>query len=156
MSDPYHYQTKQDLRCSLERLAREIFDHHTRGKKFEPKRSGAEWWVQVRGGATNKVNQKAENRPAKKSRTEKSPGSGETGDDDSDNARSGSARSGSSVPGDAQSGSSVPGIGFHWDKDEDLVDSTGVNVNPQISTVTYVTVSMYVCMCVRTLLIALG
>jgi hypothetical protein len=28
-------------------------------------------------------------------------------------------------------------IGFHWDKDEDLVDSHGLNVHPQVSTVTY-------------------
>eukprot|EP00911_Craspedida_sp_UC1_P001364 UC1_evm1s1029 len=28
-------------------------------------------------------------------------------------------------------------VGFHWDKDEDLLDETGVNVHPQLSTVTY-------------------
>lgn len=28
-------------------------------------------------------------------------------------------------------------IDLHWDKDEDLVDAQGINVHPQISTVTY-------------------
>ena len=31
------------------------------------------------------------------------------------------------------------GVSFHWDKDENLVDSYGVNIHPVISTVTYVT-----------------
>ena len=33
----------------------------------------------------------------------------------------------------------APGIGFHWDKDEDLLDSCGITLCPQISTVTYLT-----------------
>ncbi|EKX42119.1 hypothetical protein GUITHDRAFT_141584 [Guillardia theta CCMP2712] len=34
-------------------------------------------------------------------------------------------------------GDSKEDIGMHWDKDEDLVDSQGLNVHPQLSTVTY-------------------
>lgn len=30
-------------------------------------------------------------------------------------------------------------IGFHWDKDEELLDADGVNVHPYVSTVTYLT-----------------
>ena len=30
------------------RLAQEIFHFHTKGLTFDPKRSGAEWWVQIR------------------------------------------------------------------------------------------------------------
>ena len=37
-------------RCSLERLARAVFERHTKDACFDPERSGAEWWAQVRGG----------------------------------------------------------------------------------------------------------
>jgi hypothetical protein len=37
-------------RCALERLARAVFNQHTAGVDFDPERSGAEWWAQVRGG----------------------------------------------------------------------------------------------------------
>jgi hypothetical protein len=37
-------------RCSLERLARTIFERHTAGVAFDAASSGAEWWAQVRGG----------------------------------------------------------------------------------------------------------
>lgn len=32
-------------RCTLERLALEIFQHHTKGIEYNPQTSGAEWWV---------------------------------------------------------------------------------------------------------------
>lgn len=32
-------------------------------------------------------------------------------------------------------------IGFHWDKDEDLVDEQGLNVHPLVATITYLTAS---------------
>eukprot|EP00435_Cladocopium_sp_Y103_P037291 s1056_g9.t2 len=35
-------------RCLAERLAQEIFEFHAKGFAFDPKRSGAEWWVQIR------------------------------------------------------------------------------------------------------------
>lgn len=70
-------------RCTLERLAKHIFDLHA-VPPFDEKSSGAEWWVQVR-----------------------------------------------------QAKDTHETIGFHWDKDEDLVDQIGMNVHPQISTVTY-------------------
>lgn len=37
------------------------------------------------------------------------------------------------------SASASTSIGFHWDKDEELVDEAGFNVHPQLSTVTYLT-----------------
>jgi len=37
-------------RCLPERLAAEIFRHHTKGANFDPEKSGAEWWAQVRQG----------------------------------------------------------------------------------------------------------
>ena len=30
------------------RLAQEVFEFHAKGFAFDPKRSGAEWWVQIR------------------------------------------------------------------------------------------------------------
>ena len=35
-------------RCFAERLAMAVFRHHTVGCRFDPARSGAEWWAQVR------------------------------------------------------------------------------------------------------------
>lgn len=35
-------------RCTLEQLAHDIFAHHTASLSFDPKTSGAEWWVQIR------------------------------------------------------------------------------------------------------------
>ena len=35
-------------RCFAERLAMAVFRHHTAGCRFDPARSGAEWWAQVR------------------------------------------------------------------------------------------------------------
>ena len=35
-------------RCTLERLAQAIFRARTAGVEFDPSRSGAEWWAQVR------------------------------------------------------------------------------------------------------------
>ena len=37
-------------RCSLEKLAKAIFAKHTASATFDPQRSGAEWWAQVRDG----------------------------------------------------------------------------------------------------------
>ena len=34
-------------RCGLEKLALDIFKHHAKDAKFDPGRSGAEWWTQV-------------------------------------------------------------------------------------------------------------
>lgn len=35
-------------KCFAESLAQEIFRFHTKGGSFDPLRSGAEWWAQVR------------------------------------------------------------------------------------------------------------
>ena len=35
-------------RCTLERLARAVFEHHTQGATFDAARSGCEFWAQVR------------------------------------------------------------------------------------------------------------
>jgi len=34
-------------RCGLESLALSIFREHAKGAKFDPSRSGAEWWTQA-------------------------------------------------------------------------------------------------------------
>ena len=34
-------------RCTPERLARQIFEYHTRDAEFDESSSGAEWWTQV-------------------------------------------------------------------------------------------------------------
>ncbi|CAE7373090.1 unnamed protein product [Symbiodinium sp. CCMP2456] len=41
---PFH----ETPRCFAERLALAVFRHHTAGCRFDPARSGAEWWAQVR------------------------------------------------------------------------------------------------------------
>jgi hypothetical protein len=64
----------------------DIFNAHTKDLTFDPRRSGVEWWVQLRTGGNTKEN-----------------------------------------------------ITFHFDKDEDLVDQSGINVYPHLSTVTYLT-----------------
>eukprot|EP00960_Hanusia_phi_P014555 429493-Hanusia_phi.AAC.1 len=33
-------------RCALEKLAMEVFQHHTRRAKYDAQKSGVEWWVQ--------------------------------------------------------------------------------------------------------------
>lgn len=38
---------------------------------------------------------------------------------------------------EGQTGQGSGYIGFHWDKDEDLVDAAGISLHPQVSTVTY-------------------
>lgn len=39
-------------RCGLEELALLIFRHHTRHAAFDSRRSGVEWWIQVRRGGS--------------------------------------------------------------------------------------------------------
>lgn len=41
-------------RCALEALAREIFEHWTKGTTFDRAKSGAEWWTQARGAKGKK------------------------------------------------------------------------------------------------------
>lgn len=57
-----------------------------------------------------------------------------------DGAGEGKAAGKPSKRGPGSEAGAPSGIGFHWDKDEDLLDSTGVCICPQISTVTYLTV----------------
>ena len=35
-------------RCSLEAVARAVFERHTRGATYDATRSGCEWWAQAR------------------------------------------------------------------------------------------------------------
>lgn len=35
-------------RCGLERYAKDVFDFHTKGVRYDPNTSGAVWWVQIR------------------------------------------------------------------------------------------------------------
>lgn len=35
-------------RCTLEQFARDTFTRYTEGVSFDPEKSGAEWWVQLR------------------------------------------------------------------------------------------------------------
>eukprot|EP00051_Salpingoeca_urceolata_P020156 m.300401 g.300401 ORF g.300401 m.300401 type:complete len:860 (-) comp19555_c3_seq4:232-2811(-) len=96
-------------RCTLERLAKRVFDHHTGDLAPHLRESsGAEWWVQVRG-----VGEVADSRG-----NNGDVGSSRKGDDDDDDTTPDSVR-------------------FHWDKDEDLVDDAGIAIFPQLSTVTY-------------------
>jgi hypothetical protein len=105
-------------RCTLEQMARDIFEYHTRAQDarighqnsetvFDPSTSGAEWWVQLRPS------------PEKTGRYALfDHESAEDGDGDDKN-----------------------GIPFHWDKDEDLRLLCGgsIYVHPHLSTVTYLT-----------------
>jgi hypothetical protein len=106
-------------RCTLEQMARDIFEYHTtaHGARighenaemvFDPSTSGAEWWVQLRPS------------PEKTGRYALfGHESAENSDCDDDKN----------------------GIPFHWDKDEDLRLLCGgsIYVHPHLSTVTYLT-----------------
>lgn len=43
----YFLKGNEAPRCNLELLAKQIFDFHTKGTKFDASTSGAEWWTQV-------------------------------------------------------------------------------------------------------------
>lgn len=100
-------------RCTLEQMARDIFELHTAGAArgsgsrdipyFDPATSGAEWWVQLRPS------------PERTGRY--------------------------SMHGDKDDEAESSGISFHWDKDEDLRLLCGgsIYVHPHLSTVTYLT-----------------
>jgi len=98
-------------RCALEQCALEVFQHHVKeGVPFDPKTSGAEWWVQIRP----------------------SPPMGRYNllvDADEDKGDS----------SEVEVNLEKSGICFHWDKDEDLRLMMGGNmyIHPHISTVTY-------------------
>jgi hypothetical protein len=103
-------------RCFLEKMALEIFHHHvpSSGYYYDPKTSGAEWWVQIRPSP-----------PAGRYSMHASSGTGD-GDGDANNDDNDLAKS---------------GISFHWDKDEDFRLLTGgsMYIHPHVSTVTYLT-----------------
>ena len=98
-------------RCSLERMALDVFRHHTKKGTYDPNCSGAEFWVQIRpspeAGRYTMHAQEDEN--------------------DNDNNKS--------------KDMAKEGISFHWDKDEDLRILCGGNtyIHPHLSTVTYLT-----------------
>ena len=101
-------------RTTLERLAKQIFDFHTKGLKDSPNvnwdQSGAEYWTQKRDTSCCDV--------ANRGRDNIEVVTGENVLQNDDTV-----------------------IRFHFDKDEDLVDQTDgdITVHPQISTVTYLT-----------------
>ena len=43
-----HRETGGVGHANRTRLAQEVFEFHAKGFAFDPKRSGAEWWVQIR------------------------------------------------------------------------------------------------------------
>eukprot|EP00121_Abeoforma_whisleri_P009287 Awhi_evm2s8536 len=116
-----HWIGKNDVpRFTLERLALSILEKHT-AKLNIPKEKehsvGAEWWVQVRNSNDGIASDDEEDLESSED-LKKFKNIGNFGvilDDEKE------------------------GVGFHWDKDEDLVDEIGININPQIATVTYLT-----------------
>lgn len=109
-------------RTTMERLAKEIFDFHVTRKLSKAEKenidwdkSGAEYWVQRRRIFYD-AGKQADSSTEEKNR-----------------------KIISASPSFLKNDSSA--IRFHWDKDEELVDQSDGNivVNPQISTVTYLT-----------------
>lgn len=117
---PWHLSKR--LGVSTRRLAQEIFHFHTKGLTFDPKRSGAEWWVQIRDAGARFC---------------------------SFLCQAGLGFSGfllapffgiachafvglcySSIQ---DSGHEEEGIQFHWDTDEAAVERQGINVHPHLS-----------------------
>ena len=47
-TDTFWLPATQEPKCTLERLAKTIFEKHTAGLVFDPANSGAEWWAQHR------------------------------------------------------------------------------------------------------------
>ena len=96
----------------LERVAAGIFEYHTRGLKagfdYDPRRSGAEFWTQVKDQQSSSIGGKGRG------------GGGGGG---------GGERQGYST--------SSGGVDIHYDKDEELATAAGLAIFPDISTVTY-------------------
>ena len=98
----------------IEQLAADIFRFHTAGATFDPKRSGAEYWAQVRRGPRARVEEEGEGR----------------------GARAGGAATQSPASRAPRSGAP---IAMHWDKDELFFAESTLYIHPQLSTVTYLT-----------------
>lgn len=107
-------------RCGLEALALSVFRFHTVGRSFDPARSGAEWWCQVR---THRTGKKA------------GAGEGEDLTREPKRRRIGDAAGG--VTAEEESTSVEGSVGLHWDKDEHRRADTGEAIHPLLSTVTY-------------------
>ena len=101
--------------CALERLAAAVYAGHA-GAAVGPG-CGAEWWVQIRGGAGQQQQQQQQ--------------------EEEEEEEGGSAGEVDDAPHEAAGRGD--GVGFHWDKDEDLVDAQALIVTPHVSTVTYLT-----------------
>lgn len=98
-------------RCSLEQMAKDVFQHHVSSdNNFDEVSSGAEWWVQIRPS------------PEKVGRYAMHDSKDTNEDDDS-----------------GEDDMAKEGISFHWDKDEDLRILCGgtTYIHPHLSTVTY-------------------
>jgi hypothetical protein len=110
-----HKGAHGSIRCHLEQLAADIFCFHTQHLRpnvnYDPSRSGAEWWVQIKPSPPQ--GRYAMHAGQKRPRTVDTV----VCEDDLDSL----------------------GIPFHWDKDEDLRIAAGgsVYVHPHWSTVTY-------------------
>jgi hypothetical protein len=146
----------------VEQLVMDIFRLHTRHAVFDPLRSGAEWWVQVRrpdavtGGITqgeeegaggegageeegeggqSKVAKSTEATEAKEAKEAKEA----TVTKDAKGARE--AREARAATEAMEEGLDVElrgeTIQMHWDKDEVLHGMYGIHATPQLSTVTY-------------------
>jgi hypothetical protein len=110
-------------RCSLEQIASDIFHYHTQlltanGQQqyYNPNKSGAEWWVQIRPSPKNVGRYSMHATP---------------------NTKSNDTHNNSNDEVDM----TKDGISFHWDKDEELrlVCGGTTYVHPHLSTVTYLT-----------------
>jgi hypothetical protein len=55
--DAYWLPASMEPRCWMERIARAFFLRHTKGVKFDPAKSGCEWWAQIRepGGKNSTI-----------------------------------------------------------------------------------------------------
>lgn len=133
--------TGVEPRCTLERCAMEVFNHHVKpGYVYDPSTSGAEWWVQIRpsppGGRYKMLVQDAK-------KEEKTGNEKLKNDEIIGNVHSQEKRKNDNVtsPNTENEEITDTGICFHWDKDEDLRLLMGgdMYIHPHISTVTYLT-----------------
>jgi len=146
-------------RCTLEKCALEVFNHHVKNLKpnqhFDPSTSGAEWWVQIRpsppAGRYNLLIQQKRSQASDKPTIKNSDNHNNNNNNDCDknttydkNDDQIEQENGNDNINNTDNDDEFMernGINFHWDKDEDLRLLMGGNmyIHPHISTVTYLT-----------------
>jgi len=129
---PQQQQPQQQSHSLLEELATAVFHYHTVGCVYDPEKSGAEFWFQVRHPADEDVVAAAGLRIVKPLKNEATHGKDEM---DLEMEMEAEAKEGEDVE-ECMVGEDIQ---FHFDKDEVMAAGLGMWLHPHLSTVTYLT-----------------